>query len=404
MLYRAGAAVCFYYEDLWSGNDEERDLVEKENQMQKVAVVKCTGYEDIKDRIKEAIGLIGGFEPKGNVVIKPNAGSPLSPKRAANTHPAIVSAVVELVRDHCSEVIVVESEAIAAPAKVCLEKSGIKEAVLKSGGELRILDDDPKINVKIDGKRLKEIKLPKTIVDCDTLIDIPKLKTNSFTLLSLGIKNLMGLLDRTDRNKIHRSEISQALVDVLKVTKPDLTIVDGVCAMEGQGPVFGDAIDLGLLIAGSDIVATDAVSSHVSGFFPEEVDTTRIAAWEGIGICDLEKIKVVGSKIEDVKIVFRRPLSTIEAVFPNVDAYVGCVCKGCYDPLMVTFDGLRLRGKLKKMGKVTVIMGKDAPVPDSFGDKTFIVGDCAKKHKDSGVFIGGCPPLKELFKINFDEV
>ena len=241
-------------------------------------------------------------------------------------------------------------------------------------------------------------------MECDTLIDIPKLKTNSFTLLSLGIKNLMGLLDRTDRKKIHRTDISQALVDTLKVIKPDLTIVDGVCAMEGQGPVFGDVIELGLLIAGRDIVATDAVSSYVSGFFPEEIDTTRIAAWEGIGTCDLERIEIVGSKIEDVKKVFRRPLSTIEAVFPNVDAYVGCVCRGCYDPLMVTFDGLRLRGKLKKMGRVTVIMGKDAPIPDSFGDKTFIVGDCAKKHKDSGVFIKGCPPLDELFKVNFDKV
>ena len=102
--------------------------------MKKVAVVKCAGYEDIKTRVKEAIELIGGFEPKGMVVIKPNAGSPLTPKRAANTHHAVVSAVVELTRDYASEVIVVESEAIAAPADVCLKKSGIEEAVLKSGG------------------------------------------------------------------------------------------------------------------------------------------------------------------------------------------------------------------------------------------------------------------------------
>lgn len=395
-----GAALCFYYEDLWA-NSGEKEPDGKGNPMPEVAIVESESYEDIKGKVKEAINLVGGIKVEGKVVIKPNVGSPLSPKRAANTHPAIVSAVVELVRDHASEVIVVERDAIAAPASVCLKKSGIAEAVAKSGGELRILDDETKVSVKIDGKRLKEIKLPKTLTEYDQLINVPKLKTNSFTHLSLGIKNLMGLLDKGDRRNIHRMDISQALVDLLKVTKPDLTIVDGIHAMEGQGPVFGDLVEMGLLIAGKDIVATDAVTSYVAGFYPEEIDTTRIAAWEGIGTCSIQEIKIVGSKIEDVKRYFKRPLSTIEAMFPNVDVYMGCACKGCYDPLMVIFDGLRLKGELQKKGKITVIIGRNAPIPDSYGDITLIVGDCAEKHSGKGIFVKGCPPLLELFKLSF---
>ncbi|MDY6965661.1 MAG: DUF362 domain-containing protein [Halobacteriota archaeon] len=394
-----GAAICFYYEDLWTESGEEEQNG-KESQMPEVAIVESEGYEDVEEKVKETINLIGGrgLKLKGTVVIKPNAGSPLPIKRAANTHPSVVSAVVELVRDHASEVIVVERDAIAAPADVCLARSGIAEAVARSGGELRILDDDPKVRVNIDGKRLKEINLPKTLTEYDLLIDLPKLKTNSFTNLTLGIKNLMGLLDKSDRRKIHRMDISQALVDLLKVIKPDLTLIDGIQAMEGQGPVFGDVVDMGVLIAGKDIVATDAVASYVAGFYPEEIDTTRIAAWEGIGTCSIEDIKIVGSRIEDVRRALKRPLSTIEAMYSNVDVYMGGACKGCYDPLMVVFESFRLKGELEKVGKITVIMGRDAPIPDSFGDKTLIVGDCAEEHKEKGIFIKGCPPLLELFK------
>ncbi|MDY6959774.1 MAG: DUF362 domain-containing protein, partial [Halobacteriota archaeon] len=216
---------------------------------------------------------------------------------------------------------------------------------------------------------------------------------------TLGIKNLMGLIGREDRTRFHRTDLPQLLVDLSRVIKPDLTIIDGVFAMEGQGPVYGNVIDLGLLIAGKDIVATDAVASYVTGFYPEEVDTTRIAAWEGIGTSNMDDIKIVGSDIEVVKKPIKRPLSTLSGMYPNVDVYMGGACKGCYDPLMIIFEGLKLRGELEEMGDIKVIIGKDAPLPDSPGDKTLVIGDCAKEHMDKGLFIEGCPPILDLFKI-----
>lgn len=367
--------------------------------MVEVAIVECDGYEDIKKRVEEAIKLAGGLKTSGKVLIKPNAGSPSPPSKAANTNPLLVAAMVEIIRDHAESVVVGERDGIACSASKCLKKSGIEEAANGSGAEVRLLDDDPQIDVKIDGKRLKSVKLPKTVVECDTIINIPKLKTNSFSLLTLGIKNLMGLIGREDRTRFHRTDLPQLLVDLSRVIKPDLTIIDGVFAMEGQGPVYGNVIDLGLLIAGKDIVATDAVASYVTGFYPEEVDTTRIAAWEGIGTSNMDDIKIVGSDIEVVKKPIKRPLSTLSGMYPNVDVYMGGACKGCYDPLMIIFEGLKLRGELEEMGDIKVIIGKDAPLPDSPGDKTLVIGDCAKEHMDKGLFIEGCPPILDLFKI-----
>ncbi|MHC1585708.1 MAG: DUF362 domain-containing protein [Candidatus Syntropharchaeia archaeon] len=357
-----------------------------------VALVRCNGYGNVRERIEKCLDLIGGFKLKGDfVLIKPNVGFPIP---HANTNPAVVSALVEFFLDAgADEVIVGEGKSFSAPTSVCMKKSGMEDAVKKAGGKIRLLEKDRLIKIGVGGKRIKEVYLPETVVECDVLINVPKLKTNSFTKLTLGIKNLIGFVPMETRKKFHRTDLSQSLVDLLKVIRPDLTIIDGVVAMEGQGPALGKTVDLHALVAGMDIVAVDSVASLIAGFDPWEIDTIRIAEWEGIG--KLGKIR--GERVEKLKKIFKRPISAIEGMYENVNVYMGAACVGCIDPTMIAFNGLKRRGILSEIGEINVIIGKDPPLPDEGKNPVIIIGDCAKEHAEKGFFIPGCPPLMEVF-------
>jgi hypothetical protein len=204
------------------------------------------------------------------------------------------------------------------------------------------------------------------------------------TLVTLGIKNLQGILTEADRYFGHRDDIDQHLVDILKVRKPDLTLVDGLIGMEGMGAGEGGTpVPMGLILSGTDPVALDSVCTRVMGIDnPFVVNTTRIAAHDGLGVADPTRIEVVGETVDSVKKKFQLPINYLQpidtmvtGVYPNVDVYIGGACSSCW---------LMAAGVLANIAKIkegaSLIVGADPKVPPGKNwdlKNTFLLGDCA---------------------------
>jgi uncharacterized protein (DUF362 family) len=130
------------------------------------------------------------------------------------------------------------------------------------------------------------------------------MKTHKATKVTLGMKNMFGLLPDKFKAKYHAKGISKVVIDINTVIKPVFTVIDGFVAMEGNGPTDGTTVKMDLILAGKDVVATDATGARVMGFDPHEISHIRGASEKGLG--NIDNIEIMGSKLEDVTRVFKR--------------------------------------------------------------------------------------------------
>ncbi|MEM1582993.1 MAG: DUF362 domain-containing protein [Candidatus Bathyarchaeia archaeon] len=367
----------------------------------------------VKEMIAEALDLIGGinkFVDAGDrVLLKPNILGPLPPERGVTTDPRVMEALIEYVYEQTKarEVIVGENSAVPTifgSTRKAFEVSRIAEVCKRTGATMAYFDEEIQVQVAVqNAKVFPRFHIPKRLLDCDVYITVPKLKTHIFTVISCCLKNQLGLLPWADKQLAHRNEISYKLVDIYRVIRPNLAVVDGLWAMQGQGPFspFREDIiqDMNLILAGTDCVAVDAVAAATMGFDPLEIDTIRVAQSEGLGVADLSQIEVRGAKIEDVKRNFKKPTNELIAVFRNVDVYEGASCIACRSFLRVALDSLKADGTLEKIQeKVVFIVGARTTIPENLKDmKTpiFVCGQCAEEYKNlthNTIYIPGCPP------------
>jgi len=376
-----------------------------------VAITKAPDYEGAEDALRRSVALLGGmnkFIHAGDVVvIKPNSSTFTWPEVLLTTHPAVVGALVRMAWEAgAKRVIVGDNPAFDFPGKICFEYNGIGPAALEAGAELSYFDEEPYIPVKVpNGIIYDSVRLPKPVVDADVVVSVAKMKTHICTVATLCIKNLHGLNSWEDKKEIHKMDLGQKFVDIAKAIdgKLRLSVVDGISAMEGQGPAGGSPVDLGLIIAGDNIVAVDAVASACMGIDPMEVPTTQIASYQGLGSATLSKITIRGEKIEEVMRHFKRAIIPYAAKDSNVTVYMGGACTGgCAIMLDPQFDVFP-RDPEKKYA---VIAGMNPVIPKRKldVDEVWVVGDCAIgcvermdfKPRPTR-FFKGCPPLTDDF-------
>jgi uncharacterized protein (DUF362 family)/Pyruvate/2-oxoacid:ferredoxin oxidoreductase delta subunit len=272
-----------------------------------VSIVRCKDYDPalVQQAVRDAIGLLGGIasfvKPRSKVLVKPNLLMAKEPEFGIDTHPQLVRAVIRILKEMDCEIFVGDGPSVwgnqIENVDEVYARSGIQEVCQQENVHL----------VKFDQRRMRE-KFPLTtwIDDCDYLINLPKFKTHEFTLLSAAIKNLFGLVWGTYKTELHKkyfenSEFSKILVDIYQEVRPTLTIVDGITAMEGDGPATaGKVRDLGLILAGVDCVAIDSVLALIMGIKPTDVLSTK-EAWErGLGVADISAITILGERLSDV--------------------------------------------------------------------------------------------------------
>jgi uncharacterized protein (DUF362 family) len=286
----AAAAPLFRIDSAYAQADQAAESL--------LAVAKGKDYAALVKRVLKPLGGMGAFVKKGDrVVVKPNIGWDRTPEQAANTHPEVVKALVKQALDAgAKEVLVFDRP--CNEARLTYKNSGIKEAV-ESLGDKRascpFLDERKWMPVKIEkGKVVKEWRLYGDAVRADCYINVPVAKHHGVGRLTLGLKNVMGVMG-DNRGKIHR-KLGQSLADINLVIAPKLTVIDATRILLRHGPSGGNLDDvkvLDTLVASADMVAADAYATAFFDMKPEDVSATVAAHEMGIGEINLEKVKIV---------------------------------------------------------------------------------------------------------------
>ncbi len=196
-------------------------------------------------------------------------------------------------------------------------------------------DTDEYVTVNVPNPRsYARVMLPKSLMDADVIIHIPKMKTNAVQVATLGIKGWIGALHNSMRTFIHKNALDNGFstTDVVKAlgSKLKLTLIDGIEGMEGSGPHAGLVCHPKVIVASQDVVAFNAVTCAVMGFHPLEIPATQVAAKDGLGTADMDEIEVLGERIEDVVYPFKRAVNQYVNHYQNVKEFVGGACQGCY--------------------------------------------------------------------------
>jgi len=260
-----------------------------------VAVSEGKDYGDITRAVINALGGMNKFVKKGDVVVvKPNIGWDRRPEYAANTHPVVVRAIVEECLKAGARIVKVFDNTCNDPRR-CYENSGIAEALKGiKGVDLRYTENDRFRDVKINGVFLKNWELYDDALKANVFINCPIAKHHGLTGLTLGLKNLMGIMGG-NRGYIHR-EIEEALADLNLFVKSHLVIIDATRILTRHGPQGGSLKDVKILnkvIASRDIVAADAYATTLFNLKPEDISTTVTAYKRGLGEMNLNKIKII---------------------------------------------------------------------------------------------------------------
>ena len=274
-----------------------------------VSIVKCLNYDEeiVLNELRRSIDLIGGiqtFVAKGNrVLLKPNLLYGRSPEKAVTTHPAIVKGMIRIVREAGGAPFIGDSPSVGSMIKAA-EKAGIKTVAEEMKCPL-VEFDKPVFPAKGRGKIFKQLEIDQTVLEADVIINLPKWKTHTQMLLTLGVKNLFGCIPGPRKAVWHlkagedRKTFAQILVDVYQVIRPSLTVLDGVVGMEGNGPNSGRPIRLGLILASGDSLHLDQIVCDLLGISRKSLLTNRMAFENGMG---KDKIDVLGEKVEAVRI------------------------------------------------------------------------------------------------------
>jgi len=265
-----------------------------------LAAVRGGEPAEMVDKAIEALGGMGKFVKKGqSVLIKPNIGWDAPPERAANTNPKVVGRLVELCfKAGASEVNVFDKTCNKWDR--CYENSQISKYATEAGAKMvpgNVESYYSEVAIP-KGKSLKTAMVHELVKKADVFINVPVLKHHSATNLSLGMKNLMGVI--WDRKFYHSNDLNQCIADFITFRKPDLTVIDGYNMMTKNGPrgvSTADVVNLKALIASTDIVATDAAAAKMFGLEPDEVGHIKIAHEMGLGNKNLSELNISRIKI-----------------------------------------------------------------------------------------------------------
>ena len=247
--------------------------------------------------VQKAIEMMGGiskFVKKGNVVVvKPNIGWDRVPEQAATTNPDVVAEIVRLcLKAGASKVKVFDNT--CNQSKRCYVRSKIEKAANEAGADVSHIYQQKFKKVTIpEGKGLKAWPFYRDALDADVFINVPIAKHHSMSRVTLGLKNIMGIIG-DNRGKIH-NHFDVKIVDLNTVIKPQLTIIDAVRILMNNGPTGGslnDVKEMNTIIAGVDPVAVDAYGATLFDLKPAELGFLREAHDRGLGTMDLSSLKI----------------------------------------------------------------------------------------------------------------
>lgn len=281
-----------------------------------VGVLKAASYDDdLFAIIKEHIAQLKIENLKGkSVVLKPNLVE-CPPGKPATTHPAVLKAVIKLV-DYlgAKEIVVAEGPGHMRDTEYILGATGISQACKEMGVPFVDLNLDDLVKVPNPDSfcHMDHFYLPQTIANAEVMVNLPKMKTHHWVGVTVALKNYFGLVPGRKygypKNILHIQGIPPCIIDLNRIIKTDLVVVDAITAMEGDGPINGTAREMGLIIVGKDPAAVDATCARIMGYDIDELDYIEVAG-QVIGNIDPQEIQIVGCPVKEVSVDFKRPLT-----------------------------------------------------------------------------------------------
>ena len=276
----------------------------------RVAIVRSASYDrDLGALLFDALHEFDLPVRGKKVLLKPNFVEP-DPEGIINTHPAVVGAVREtFLRLGAQSVRVAEGPGHERDTEAIVETIHLRD-FLGPLAELFVdlnLDEVHPINLRTRASKLKQLYLPRTVLEADFIVSLPKLKTHHWVGVTLSLKNMFGIVPGCcygwPKNVLHWAGITPSILDINSTVRPDFAIVDGIIGMEGNGPIQGSPKPSGVLILGDDPVAVDATCSRVMGLVPERIDYLAKAGVL-LGHLQAEKIRQLGESVASVRTPF----------------------------------------------------------------------------------------------------
>jgi len=359
----------------------------------------------------EALGGVERFVRRGDrVVLKPNVARALEPGNPENTDWRVVDAVAGLVREAGAGGLAIAEGAFGLNTPECFESTGIGRVARRHGAQLLDVNGDEFVRVRVPGGvAIKEVAVARAVREADCLINLPAFKASidvSSKLgreypISMGMKNLKGVISPANRKRFHDVGYQKAVADLNSVVRSDLVVMSGLraCVTEAWAALRRHpGLPLGLILAGDDVVAVDAVAATIVGYDPLAVEQIRIADEKGWGCADLSRVEVASDvplaelRAETVQRVFEaraeaareRPLPV---VIHDFDA-----CTGCRAAVLNALN--QARSELRGKRRVHVALGRHAErVPRV--RRCVYVGGCTALVCEDDPHVRGCPPSEE---------
>jgi len=256
------------------------------------------GGDDPALLVERSLAALGGmtrFVPRGSsVLIKPNICVAYHTyEYAATTNPWVVGALVRLALEAGARKVSVLDYGFGGSPEQAYAKSGIQDQVLAAGGEILPVSRLQFLSTEIpQGLDLRSADIHDAALHSDVVINVPIAKHHGLARLTLGMKNLMGVI--LDRQAIHRN-MGQRLADLTSRIRPALTVIDAVRILTDNGPTGGSLDDvqkLDTVIASPDIVAADAYGATLFGLQPSDLSYIAAGAAMGLGRSDLASLRI----------------------------------------------------------------------------------------------------------------
>lgn len=270
----------------------------------RVAVVRVE--RDIAQAVGRAfeLGDLPVLERGSLVAIKVNLCQFRTFETGATADPRVVEAAVQHLRSlaHGLDIVIVESDATSARANLLFKWLGFSNLSQRLGIRTSNLSEDKRVKVPLPKDCfLKELWMPKTLLDADCVISLAKMKTHGLTKITCSLKNHFGSIPY--RNKIRwHPVLSEIIADANVAVRTHFSLVDGIIAMEGvNGPTMGVPRLMNLLVSGQDPVAVDSVCARIMGFDPNRIGHIQEAEKRGIGS---QTCQIVGEELEQVRTKF----------------------------------------------------------------------------------------------------
>jgi uncharacterized protein (DUF362 family) len=276
----------------------------------RVAVLRASGYDTGLERIVvDGLRAIGADVRGASVLLKPNLvefeqGVPI------NTDPRLVAATVLALRSlGAATVTVGEGPGHRRDTEYVLVRSGFADALKSVDAPFVDLNTDALVArpLRTSFTTLQRLWLPRSVVEADLVISMPKMKTHHWAGATLSLKNCFGCVPGRvygwPKNVLHFAGLERAIVEVAAAVQPDLAIVDGIVGMEGNGPITGTGVESGVLVFGDDPVATDTIAATVMGIDPGRLGYLDLAA-RFLGQGDRARIRDEGEEVDGEVVPF----------------------------------------------------------------------------------------------------